>query len=379
MRLRNNLLLSAVLAALVSCGGSGGSAVTTAPPAAAIHAYNGTATVGDFLSISVDSTAQTITYTNQTNGDTGTVPYTVNGDGSYAINDPNQNLLAAYEVPGYALVLQAAKAGPNHATPALVIAVEAGPISLATFENNTYNYMQFRTAAGGLEAGSVTISSSGTGTNSSYWPFGATAASGNQGAFNSSSIPISSATPSSSGTYLTLTMNSPNGPETSTIFGTANGMFAVDTASGAIFGMQQAATAAFDPTVAGTYHAIYYSKANATTGGGNVEVGQPALGSATITVSAQGGVTVTDSTSTVIAQGTLAPVASTPYLYGGSPSLATACNGLFTFQTNSGSVQQTVFVSFLGRSVMFASFSAASPWSTAASYSYFYGVGLTPS
>jgi hypothetical protein len=42
------------------------------------------------------------------------VPYTVNSDGTYTLSDPTGNLLAAYEVPNYALLIQAAKTGPNH-------------------------------------------------------------------------------------------------------------------------------------------------------------------------------------------------------------------------------------------------------------------------
>jgi hypothetical protein len=361
------------LMALSACGGSDGS-TTTSTPQAVTHTYNGSASVGDLLTISVDPTTLTITYTNHTNGDSGTVPYTVNADGSYSINDPNGNLISAYEVPGYALVLQAAKAGPNKATPALVIAVESGPISLSNFEGNTYNYMQFRTTAGGLEAGSVAISASGAGTDSSYWPFGAlTAINGGQSPYNSGTIPISGATEDSSGTFLTFTDNS----QTISVFGTASGMFIVDTPNGTIFGMQQATTKAFDPSVAGTYHAIYYSKANATTGAGNVEVGTPMLGSATLTVTAAGAVTITDSSGTVMAQGNLAAVADTPYLYGGSPSLTNPCYGLFTFQSTDGSVQQDVFMSFLGQTVMFSSFSAVLPSVANETYSYFYGVGLT--
>src|SRR5580765_7191247 len=59
---------------------------TPTPPAQkAVRAYNGTASVGDFLTISVDSIAQTITYKDYTNGETGTAPYTINADGSYTI------------------------------------------------------------------------------------------------------------------------------------------------------------------------------------------------------------------------------------------------------------------------------------------------------
>lgn len=75
------------------------------------------------------------------------VSYTVNADGTYALNDPNQNLLAAYEVPNYALLLQAAKAGPNHNTLALVTAVQKSTISIGTWADHDYNYMQFRTSS----------------------------------------------------------------------------------------------------------------------------------------------------------------------------------------------------------------------------------------
>ncbi len=44
------------------------------------------------------------------------------------------------------------------------------------------------------------------------------------------------------------------------IFGTPNGVFAVDTPNGAILGLKKAASKAFDPTFAGTYKAIYYQK-----------------------------------------------------------------------------------------------------------------------
>ena len=57
--------------------------------------YNGTASVGDFLTITIDTTAHTMSYSNVSNGDSGTIAYTVNGDGSYTLNDPAGNLTAA--------------------------------------------------------------------------------------------------------------------------------------------------------------------------------------------------------------------------------------------------------------------------------------------
>jgi hypothetical protein len=114
------------------------------------RSYHGTASVGDFMNITIDTAAQTISYTNLSNGDTGTIPYTESSTGNYTLNDPTGNLVAAYEIPGYAMLIEAQKAGADHATPALITAVAQAPLTLRTFENNSYNYMQFRTAAGGL-------------------------------------------------------------------------------------------------------------------------------------------------------------------------------------------------------------------------------------
>jgi type 1 glutamine amidotransferase len=108
------LLVACSTIAFLGCNNSSSSS-----SASAVRSYNGTASVGDFLTISIDSTTQTITYDNLTNGETGTVPYTVNADGTYTITDPQGNLLAGYELPGFAFLVEAAKAGPSQNTPAL--------------------------------------------------------------------------------------------------------------------------------------------------------------------------------------------------------------------------------------------------------------------
>jgi len=140
----------------------------TNTPVSATRSYN-----GDFLTIDLDSTAHTLTYSNHSNGDAGTVPYTVNTDGTYTLNDPAGNLIAAYEIPNYALLIQAAKTGPDHNTKALITAVQSSPITISTLESHNYNYMQFRTNSGGFEAGSVKIDAQGNIAISSYSPFGA--------------------------------------------------------------------------------------------------------------------------------------------------------------------------------------------------------------
>ena len=261
------LCVSLLVAGIAGCAG-GPTTVSTPQPAVTTHAYQGTASVGDSLTITMNTATLTMTYENVSNGDTGTVPYTVNANGSYTLNDPTGNMIAAFEVPGYALLIQAAKAGPDHNTPALITAVETGPITLATMANHSYNYMSFRTAAGGLEVGSVDIGTT-AGQNSSYWPYGAL--SGVRSPFNSGTLDFSLAKEAASGTYL----YGPDGQGNDYIFGTAGGFFMVDTPSGSILGLQKAETKDFNPAVAGTYTAIYYQKTGASTGVGNVENGIP--------------------------------------------------------------------------------------------------------
>lgn len=372
MRARN-LAVCLTLLLISGCN----STQRTAPVVQTSRVYNGTASVGDFLTITIDSGAQTIEYNDISNNTSGTVPYTVNPDGTYALNDPAGNLIAAYEVPNYALLIQAAKTGPNSNTPALITAVESGQISLSTFEGQAYNFMQFRTASGGLNVGSVSVNGQGTGSTSTFWPYGSYNQGQNGGPFSSSMLDLADAQLDSSGTFLKLA--DPNGSDVDYVFGTANGIFAVDTQNGAILGLQKAASKAFSPAVAGTYTAIYYQKTNAATGNGNVETGTPSLGNATVLVTAGGRLTVTDSSGRQMANSTLTPVADVSYLYGKSGELSDPCYGLFTFRVKTASARQDVFVTFMGQAMLFSSFTANLPWNSGGSggtYNYFYGVGL---
>jgi len=361
------IILPPMLLALAGCSSPGTSAPVNG---AAKRVYNGTASVGDFLNITLDASAQTVSYTDLSNGDSGVVPYTVNSDGTYTLNDPEGNLIAAYEVPNYALLVQAAKTGAKHDALALITAVESGQISEATVAGHAYNYMQFRTAAGGLEVGSVKINAQGVGGNSSYWPFGALNQNG--GAFHTGAIDLSQAQEDSSGTYMTI----PDQNGTDYIFGTANGIFAVDTPNGAILGLQKAVSKDFDPAFAGTYKAIYFQKTGASTGQGNVETGTPSLGKATLAVSSSGQVTVTNADGKQMVQATLTPVADASYLYGSPGELQDPCYGVFTLRVTKARSQQDVFVTFMSNALLFSSFKANLPWSGSGTYNYLYGVGL---
>jgi hypothetical protein len=353
---------------LAGCNSTTKMSTVTANPT---RSYNATASVGDFLTISIDSNTQTITYKNYTNAETGTVPYTVNPDGTYTITDPNGNLLSAYEVPGTALMVEAANAGPERDTQALITAIETAPASISTFAGQNFNYIQFRTSTGGIELGTITVDSQGDITHAGYWPFGVIS-QGNM--FNSGNFSASAVTEDPSGDFFTITESN---SQQDYVFGTQNGFFAVDTGNGTILGLPKASTKAFDSSVAGTYTAMFYEKSDAQMGRDNSESGTPSEGKGTITVSASGAVTITDSQGNNMATGTLAAIADTSYIYNGnSNEMPDPLYGMFTFRTTAASSQQDVFVTFQGDAVIFSSFQTGLPLVQNETYSYFYGVGL---
>lgn len=361
---------SALALAIVACGGSTSSPSTPAPaPSASTRPYSGTASVGDFLRITLDATAHTIAYTNVSNGDAGTVSYTVNPDGTYAITDPNANLVTAYEIPGYALIIRAMKTGPNHNTESLITAVQTQPISQSSISNRSYNYMQFRTNSGGLEIGSLAINGSGDVAISGYWPYGDMSGGGafHQGGFSGSLFLTDP-----SGSFLKMDEGS---GQYSYVFGTSGGFFAVDTPNGAIVSLNKAASKDFQASYAGTYKAISYRKVNAQTGMGNVETGTSWVWTATIDISAGGVITISDGSPTPIVQTQLVPVADAAYLQGPG-QLSDPCFGLFTFRVTTANSQQDVFVSFLDHSILFSSYKTALPLAGGNTYEYLYGVGL---
>ncbi len=344
------------------------SAVTPAQPA--VRSYNGTASVGDFLTISINSTALTITYKNYTNGETGTVPYAVNADGTYTITDPSGNLVAAYEVPGFVMMIETAKSGPNENTPALVTAIESVPATINTFAGQGFNYLMFRTANGGTEIGTIAIDAQGNITHDGYSPF--EVFSGNP--FSGAGIPATGVHEDASGDFLTIT---DSGGSDNYAFGTPSGFFAVDTGNGTILSLPKAAAKSFDASVAGSYTAIYYEKAAAQVGQGNEETGTATEGVGSITVSASGVVTITDNGGNKLATGTLSAVADTSYLYDGNSSeLSDPLYGMFTFRMTTASSQQDVFVQFEGNAMIFSSFETGLPIAGYAPYTYFYGLGL---
>jgi len=381
MRIRV-LLLSSLLAAM---GGS--SFLPSRTPAAEPRSYSGTNSAGGFLTIILDPVAHTLTYTDLSDGNTGVVPFLENADGIYQLNDPEGTLLEAYEVPNHGLLVEAANTGPDHNALGLITAVQTSDVSVSAWAGHDYNYMLFRNNAGGIEVGSARIDLRGNLSTTAYWPFGAVDQTGrgfHRGGFSGDSLQQDG-----SGTFLRVPHHD---GDFDYVFGTANGIFAMDTSVGAILGFKKAAGENFDPSFAGTYKAFYYQKTGASTPVVNVETGEssqtegrtsmfdfetgtPGLGNATVLISASGQVVIEDAQSKPLVQATLVPVADAAYLYG-KAEFQDPCFGLFTFRTTTASFQQDIFVSFLDRAVLFSSFKAGLPWRPGNTYDYFYGVGL---
>lgn len=341
--------------------------------------YQGTASVGDFLTLAVNPGAQTITYTNYTNHQSGTVAYTVAADGGYAITTANGGLIQAYEIPGFALVAAANNTGPAANTTSLVTGLLQAPIALGGLEGKTYNYMQWRVSQGGMDLGTVAIDASGNASHTSYWPYGAMQAqlgmNQSPDVFSTGSFSAASFLPSANGNYLTL---ADQGGGVDTIFATQGGFWVVDMDNGSMVSVPQASSSAFDPSTAGTYAALAFTKNNAyVAGNSNVETGAGTVVHYTLTISAAGVATLADSTGTALTSQPLVPVANTAYLQvnGGMPN---PCPGLFTFRVTTGTVQQDVYVEFISGAILFAAYSydtAQSPSQTV-HYSYYYGVAL---
>ena len=366
------------LAALVGCYPK--KSDDSAPAAATSSTYSGTASVGDFLTVSLDRDAHTMHYKNTTNGQDYTVSYTVAADGGYTFADPTGNLVTGYESPGFAMVIEANKAGPLGNTPALITAIQATTVTADVFKSKDYNYMQFRTNSGGIEVGHVTCDANSTISPNSYWPYGNFNGGAASEVFNSSALPSTNMISNADHTALVLTTTDHGQTESDYIFATTGGFLAVDTPNGAIVCMQARASGNFDAaTMAGSYHAILYEKGGCQTGIGGVETSTSQdIIKGTVTFSASGGVTVVgEDGTTVVNNVPLTKFADRADLHG--PGKVTdPCNGFFTFTTTDGSgAHRDIFVAFMDNSILMSSFIGhpGGPM-TQGSYDYFYGFGL---
>jgi hypothetical protein len=365
--IRRSLAVVAAVS-LAACGGS-----KSTPPATS--SYKAAASVGDFLRITVHHDTKTIDYTNSTNGDTGTVPYTVRADGCIDITDPHGDLVLACEIPGVAIVAKGDNLGPNgNRQPALLFGVESVPLTKADLKGKSYNFMQFRTQEGGMEVGhTATDAVTGDMAGTSYWPLGALMA---LSPYHSLAVASSAMTDDATlGAVTFMDVNGNGIASKNTIFGTATGSFIVDTPQGSVIGFKASASSAFDPTKAGTYTAIVYGRDATFTlvqNAPGIESGTTSIEMASVVIGASGSIRITQG-STVVVDTTLSPFAGSAYQ--GPGKVVDPCPGLFYFTDQHNS---PVFVSFFDQAFSFAQFTPnqAPQQGTPATYHYAYGIGV---
>jgi hypothetical protein len=356
----HRFLAAAIAAALIA------GCTSSEKPQQTRNTYNATASVGDFLIITIDSVAKTIDYDNRTTQETGTVSYTVAADGSYLITDPDGKLITAYEIPGLALVMQGEHFGPNGDEKTLIVALQKAILTKADLAGKEFNFLQFRTTEGGMEMGSAEGAADGSGDIflSNYRP--ANPLYLDEGGDPRSPY-VADTLP---GAWLVedadLGVIEARIPDEvpSLAFGTPGGHLAIDTANGSIIGWRKAASKAFDPAHAGTYKAIYYAKTADVNGAGT-----PQTGTATVTLSTSGHIRVKEADGTTTMDTDLIPFADSD-LYGLN-RITKPCHGMFVFDNGSG---ELTFAVFMDQAMAFASFKDMSGASV--SYHYSYGFAL---
>jgi len=379
---------------IIATSGSVHNQATVNVPAAQ-RTYSGSASVGDFLTLSIDQSNNTISYTNLSNGATGTVAYTTDFNGNTTLNDPAGHLLSLSEVPGFGIVALMNNAGSTGDQLALITSVTQQTLTANSFDGQAFNMLEFRTKGGGVGISAIAIDASSNFSGTEYMPFNILGSSQN-GTPNSGfnllpSFSLAADTTSPSPNYLFLQLPEPPASSGKNyIFGASNGMFLVDSEDGSMIGLPQAASKDFDQSWANTYQLTYYQKTNAYGPDGNSpEAGNVAWGVATLKLDGVGNLILTDSQGDTVLSGLLTPVKDTASLYDGTTTggpftegeLGNPCYGLFTFTTVDASSGQTeqVFAAFTGGTVLLSSFSTATSYNPGDDYSYFYGVGMPQS
>jgi len=353
------LLLFCVSLAL-GCGTANTDSAPNSP-----RSYYGSASVGDFVTITVDPAKRTLAYSNLSNEDSGVIPYEVNEDGSYTLNDREGNLVAAYEAPDYALLVESTQAGPSHDELALIVATPSKMVESSAWAGQAYNYMQFRTNGGGFEVGSLSFDEEGNLTLAGFSPY--RSLNGANG-YRGKTFSMAGFQRDATGNFLT---NQENDGTFDYIFNQGNRIFALDTAEGTTLALRTRPGKNFDPSLAGKYKAFYYQKEGARLSGDDEELGKPSLDDATVWISRSGQLIAKDSQGGILLAATLQPAGSESDL-----SCRGGCNGLFAFRFAQSNFRQEVFAAFTDRTILFSSFRATLPRKPRETYDYLYGVGL---
>ena len=384
-----------VVGALSSCEDSGTTILT--------RFYTGTAGVGDFINLQVDPLSSSISYANLSNGDCDTVDYELDADGFYDItdgdspdypltgdpdcvdDDPVGNVIEAFEIPGFAMLLHLAKAGESSDTESLLFAVQRQTVQLITGAGDTYNYMQFRTS-GGIEVGAVSFDPDGGDfANEFYWPYALVSGQGGS-EFQSTTAAGADIELDPTGTYYII---DDGGMETSYAFGTTSGMLLTDNPNGAIIAFRQPESKDFDPAFAGTYAGLLYHKTGVMPAGGGDTGGTLSIYRSTLTVavnSANGDgdgdadnldltIVNDDASTTTLALTTLDAVADQSHLVG-MDKLGDSLHGVFTARIVDSTVTEDIFVTFVGRAMLVLYFRDSDNTTDNNGYDYYYGMAL---
>jgi hypothetical protein len=345
---------------------------------ASSHVYQSTASVGDFLVVTIDKQAQTISYDNKTNGWSAEgVAYSVDTNGMYTFDDPNGHIKAAIEIEDYALIMDVDRAGPNRDTRALAIGALAEKVALSDLTGGDgsmkrYLHMQFRTRNGGMEVGYVTASSTGsrlTVDHASYWPLGGSMAPDpmrGELAYHVGEQPLIFDVPSGLGRGDFIQIDSApmqgGDEEHLTLFKTGSG-FAFDMANGNMILIAQPDTKAFNPAWAGTYRALAYEKRGAMgTSDNEPEPGTATVHNVDLTLDASGHLTGGGGGDGHGLDAQLISLPDADWLVGPGKLDAERSRGLFAFRTQGpNGTKNDVFVCFVRNGFLFASFSPTDP------------------
>ena len=390
--MKTEILTLALLTFAFGCGGGANSTVKTsaAPPSSALGAstgalvdstpsevspriYMGSASVGGLFRITVDPQSQALTFSDVSTNTAETVSYVMAADGSATLTDQSGHVSAVYENPDGMMVALVDNAGPNHDQIALITATQAQDVAGSTFAGKSYNSIRFKATNGGVAIGSLAIDNNGevTGTEYATYP-----------GFTWLSFQLPGGAPSP---YLTIPATGSSVSQYG--YGSADGLFVLDSQQGTSISMPKGSSKLFDKSWAGTYSLLYYQKTNAKTESTGGEEGSVRGGIGQVTVDPLGNLVILDGEGNQVS-GSLQPIADDLDLYDQRPSnntsnagqFADPCFGMFTLHISADAsgrpVSEDVFVSFRRGAVVLALFSTAAPISPVNPYNYLYGIGI---
>ncbi|HZU83092.1 MAG TPA: hypothetical protein VE987_09260 [Polyangiaceae bacterium] len=352
-------------------------------PISPVREYQATAPAGDFIRITIDTGASTVSYQDETNGLAARdVPYTVDGTGVYSFAaDPNAHLKRAIELAADTLIVDVGRAGPGRDTRSIAIGAASTPMSPGDVPDARLAMMRLRTTGGGFDVGDVVIAGDAGAVSfdfESYRPWAAPTGGGAPFAAGPSTVlAIDGGADGAPLDDLVLAgqASEDGGEGGGVLFATASGL-AMDTSGASVLMARQPQAKDFDPSWAGSYRALLFRKLGAAgAGDGGPESGAADVVLAEITVDAAGRLAGADAQGTPILDGVLLAAADVSALTGPGLLDPAHTSGLFTFRTAAADGVEDVFVIFTERGLLAASFTAQAADGGGA-YAYWYGAAL---